>query len=149
MIKENREKQTETHFLSLLPFLTSFLYFLCLLPFLHQNNEPAGFIMASAGTEAHNNDIYIILSYKNPPDAGNSSNTEEFRQDGQESDPQRPCSGAQNLAWILSSGSVSHILGSQAWNQPVKVGGSAPCLMVVMGRPLRPEGSESTYSLAA
>lgn len=43
---------------------------------------------------------------------------------------------------------MSHILESQAWNQPVKVGGSAPCLMVVIGIPLRPLGSESTYSLA-
>jgi hypothetical protein len=56
--------------------------------------------------------------------------------------------GVQKRARILSSGSVSHILASQAWNQPVKMGGSAPCLMVEMGRPLRPEGSESTYSLA-
>ena len=55
----------------------------------------------------------------------------------------------QNLPRILSSGSVSHILGSQAWNQPAKVGGSTPCLMVVMGSPLRPDGSESTYSFAA
>ena len=56
--------------------------------------------------------------------------------------------GVQKRARILSSGSVSHILASQAWNQPVKMGGSAPCWMVEMGRPLRPEGSESTYSLA-
>lgn len=54
----------------------------------------------------------------------------------------------QKRAWTLSNGSVSHILESQAWNQPVNVGGSAPCLMVVMGIPRRPEGSESTYSFA-
>lgn len=38
--------------------------------------------------------------------------------------------------------SWSHILGSQARNQPVKEGGSASCLMVLMGIPLRPDGSE-------
>lgn len=52
--------------------------------------------------------------------------------------------GAQTRPKTLANGSVSHILGSQAWNQPAKVGGSAPCLMVVMGSPLRPDGSEST-----
>lgn len=40
---------------------------------------------------------------------------------------------------------MSHIFVSQAWNQPVKVGGSSPCLMVVMGGLGRPQGSELTY----
>jgi len=49
---------------------------------------------------------------------------------------------------MRSSGSVSHIFESQAWNQPVKVGGSKPCFRVTIGVPRRPEGSESTYSFA-